>query len=497
MKVTNTTNSTLSFYTSLDPSHISRLRRGQRSATKNEIYIKSMAAYFSRHCSETYQRKILFDALGLISDFSHNSKLSEYIYQWLSDEKSIGIKTIDHFLGKFANNMIQSEQNKSAQPKKAQDAYPDTEISVYYGPEGKRQAVLCFLSEVLAQSKPCALLLYSDEPTDWMTADRAFAANWASLMSQILAKGNKIKIIHTVSRNLDEMLNALEQWMPLYMTGMIEPYYYPKKRDGIFNRTLFIAPEISAVISDSVGNMINDAANLLFREKTAVAAFEQEFYQYLNLCRPLMRIFTSNNRDAYLNTLIEFEKEQSDSIIKTESLSLLTMPETVALSIISRIENINFDFSGFHKYRTGLLEQSISQKSFTEIICLPDAETVKSGKIRVALSVMLDGGAVYYTPEEFILHLENIVSLLNVYKNFHICLVTSDKDSGYMLYVREDLGAIVAKASAPPVVIAINEDNMTAAFWDFLKNTIVKKAYHKPNNESTANLLTEYIRQFN
>jgi hypothetical protein len=29
-------------------------------------------------------------------------------------------------------------------------------------------------------------------------------------------QGNKIKIIHTISRDLDEMLNAISQWMPLY-----------------------------------------------------------------------------------------------------------------------------------------------------------------------------------------------------------------------------------------------------------------------------------------
>ena len=75
-----------------------------------------------------------------------------------------------------------------------------------------------------------------------MTADADYAQLWARLMVRVLTRGNRIKIIHTISRDLGEMLSAISQWMPLYMIGAIEPYFYPKKRDGIFKRTLFIAP---------------------------------------------------------------------------------------------------------------------------------------------------------------------------------------------------------------------------------------------------------------
>ena len=64
-----------------------------------------------------------------------------------------------------------------------------------------------------------------------------------------------------------------------------------------------------------------------------------------------------------------------------------------------------------------------------------------------------------------------------------------------MVYAREDLGAIVAKTSLPPVALAMNEDNMTAAFWDFLMSIVGKKNYDNPNNNGAANKLRSYIRQ--
>ena len=67
MTITKTTNSALSLYTSLDASHISRLRRGQRSLSRNETYSGRMASYFARNCSRDYQRNALFDALRIQS----------------------------------------------------------------------------------------------------------------------------------------------------------------------------------------------------------------------------------------------------------------------------------------------------------------------------------------------------------------------------------------------------------------------------------------------
>ena len=273
---------------------------------------------------------------------------------------------------------------------------------------------------MIARDKPQTLLLFSDEATDWMAADHEFAAKWAFLMFQTLAKGNKIKIIHTVSRELDEMLNAISQWMPLYMSGTIEPYFYPKKRDGVFKRTLFIAPETAAVISSSVGGMYRLAANILFRNEKAVASFAEEFKQYLDLCRPLMRIFTAKDKEAYMETLSEFEKEQADTIIKTESISMLTMPETLVAEIIARPSCEKIDFLDYHKTRLQNFRRNIRSSSFTEIIQLPDIETVKKGKVKIAFSDVLSGGDAFYTAEEYILHLENLVHLLETYENFHV-----------------------------------------------------------------------------
>lgn len=499
MNITKTSNSALGQKVKLDPSYISRIRRGKRNAIKNEAVITAMADYFARHCTADYQRKALSDTLKTSMAVFDTTELPSYIAKWLINEKVDEIKAIGGFLNGLneinANTKMPEKLPEIIKQKDCSTILPKDEISAHYGVEGKRQAAEYFLLEVIAQSTPQTLLLYSDEATDWMTSDREFAAKWSQLMIGVLSKGNRIKIIHTVSRDLDEMLNAIRQWMPLYMTGLIEPFYYPKKRDGVFKQTLFISPGVSAVISSSVGKSIDYAANLLIRNGDAIRAYTEEFNQYLSQCKPLMRIFTAKDKETYLDTMMEYEKEKSDTMIKTESLSLLTMPETMALAILSRIGVQSSSLNDYQRKRIKIFKNNLQTNSFVEIIPRFDLETIKNGKVKVSFSDMMNGASVHYTQEEYIEHLEHMAHLLKTYENFHVKMIEEMPKSNYIVYAKEDLGVIVAKTSAPPVVLAVNEANLTAAFWDFLRNIIGDKGYQFPNNTEEIKSLEKYIQR--
>ncbi len=491
MNITNTTNSALSLYINLDSSHISRLRRGKRSAVKDENSLRLMAEFFTRRCINDYQRKALAGMLGIDFHSLDTTNSSQFIMRWLMDEKKEEAKKVESFLNQISNISARPLTSEPANILPTDASTADTEI--YFGLEGKRLAVECFLSEVIAQEQLQTLLLYSDEPTDWMTADREFAAKWATLMVHVLSKGNRIKIIHTVSRDLDEMLHAISQWMPLYMSGLIEPFYYPKKRDGIFKRTLFITPNTAAVTSSTTGNMINNAANFYTKNKKAIWALTEEFNQYISLCSPLIKIFTPHEKTSYINTLQEFEKEKGNCIIITESLSLLTMPEAVASSFIPRIIDKTLNYDELAKNRIASFQQQLQDNSFFEIIRIFDGEKIKNGEVNISSSDMLSGEKAYYTLEEYIAHLESIQGLMNIYSNYNVYLTKEPIESRYMVYVKENLGAVIAKTSEPSVALAFNESNLTAGFWDYLRSLIGEKAYRYPDKKESIDKLCEYI----
>lgn len=269
MNITKTSNSVLAHAVLLDASYISRLRRGKRMMPKDSRLIQSMAIFLARRFKEDYQKRALSDSLKLMNLPGDINLLAHKINRWLIHDEEDSVQPV----GRFLSGLSGITQRQTAEPSSEdyQQSFPDEPFSVYYGIEGKRRAAEYFLSEVAACETPQTLLLFSDEGTAWMTEDPEYARKWAELMVRVLASGNQIKIIHTISRDLDEMLRAINQWMPLYMSGLIEPYFCPKKRDGIFKRTLFIAPETAAVISNSVGDQVTSAPNVLYRDRKAVS----------------------------------------------------------------------------------------------------------------------------------------------------------------------------------------------------------------------------------
>ena len=268
MDVTKTSNSALAHAVRLDASYISRLRAGKRRCPQEGNYINAMAAFFARRCDEEYQRRAFCDALGLQTLPQEEALLTVRLTGWLAAEKADESAVVGQFLGGLSGLHAAAAALTPSISEPAADHHRPL-VSIYYGMEGKRRAVREFLTEVAERETPGMLLLYSDEETGWMTEDLPFAREWAALMFRVLSQGNRIRIVHTIQRDLDEMLRAISQWMPLYMAGNIEPYFYPKKRDGIFKQTMFIAPETAAVISSSVGESIRGAANMLFREKNS------------------------------------------------------------------------------------------------------------------------------------------------------------------------------------------------------------------------------------
>jgi len=348
MQITKTSNIVLARNIAMDASFISRLRRGNRTPAKNVTYLQAMAEYLARNCRTEYQKASLREVI-IRSSQSQPSEtellqpLEILVYRWLNEKESSAADSINGFLDDIINF-----QFKKTVPDPVLEIDKITDIvsedKVFYGVKGKQIAALTFLSLILKSKSPQTLFLYSDEDMGWLTGDREFTAQWASLLVQLLKSGNRIKIIHSTKRNFDEMMTGVKQWVPLYMTGAIEPYYYPKTKDGLFRQTFFIAPNTPvAVTSSSVGSGTKNAANFLFTNNETVMALSEEYQDFLHLCRPLMHISTPSNKKEYLSLLAEFEDEKANTLLKADGLTSITMPSSVVNSILTRIERSRRD----------------------------------------------------------------------------------------------------------------------------------------------------------
>jgi hypothetical protein len=299
MKLTNTKNSDLAKALNFDPSYVSRMRSGKRGLPNHHPFVEPAARFFARRVTEDYQKKSLSAAILDGKEWPEDLDVARIVIgAWFNDDSPSYNDTITRFLERMSKTDTLDPAAAYGEPTAADlmagfipGAGEPAEVDFFYGLEGKRDAVFRLLEELVNAGGPSTLLMHTDENMDWLSESKYYSSRWSSLLAHFLNQGGKIIIIHTIYRNLSDMLSAIERWMPLYLTGKVEPWYCPHLRDGILRRTFFICPEKNlALVSNSIGQHTERVPSILVRHPAAVSAYEQEFRDFLDLCRPLASI---------------------------------------------------------------------------------------------------------------------------------------------------------------------------------------------------------------
>ena len=115
LSVTHTSNIKLAKAINVDPSMISRLRKGRRNIPRNINHIKAMAKYFAKRCNGEYQRFTLAEILGMerIRTFTEEQLIEDVLLEWLSGTMNDGINNAGLFLRAIDCCMIPNNKGES------------------------------------------------------------------------------------------------------------------------------------------------------------------------------------------------------------------------------------------------------------------------------------------------------------------------------------------------------------------------------------------------
>ena len=500
MKVQGTTNSRLARALSIDPSLVSRWRTGARKPAKNGNYLKEIANFFSTQARMDYQKAALFEIMGI--EFNKDQKklysISDLLYNWFSDNASLDQQFIEAFFSRL-NEVNQISINTSLENNNSYKTSPQKDIEILYGIEGKRSGVIKFLTAVLEQNQPRTLMLYSDEDMEWLTGDHNFLKTWNSLLKKVLIKGNKIKIIHTIKRELSEILAAVRYWLPLYMTGSIEPYYYPKYQEHIFKRTMFIAPETAALTASTVSEYSPRAEQLFYTDKAKIKNLVDEYNTFLSMCRPLMRIFTGDDTHNFHIMQLEFDQQPGNVTTLSDMFSSVTISNSLMNKITTRSiedDELKNAVNNIQNKRNKYFKNNLEKYTYTELIKLPEISAIKHQNRTLKPHDFFNKANLNYTPADFYHHIENIIYLLNEYSNYKVFLSEHVPTSNLYLTSKEEVGVIVARNNDKPVIFAFNQLNMINTFNVYLKE--ITKRIHKKERKKNyiINRLSTYKERF-
>lgn len=302
-----------------DSSFVSRIKNKERKPADIENFIDKLRDYIVYVVSKNEQEKAnLIHILGYSEkDLQDTENFKEILTKWLCS-KRIENKhdNVLDFLTKLDNFHLNDYIGTDFSKVKV----PTTPIilkssKMYFGIEGRKQSESEFLKTTLLSKSDEPIFFYSDLPMSAAGADEEFKKRWVYAMTLLLKKGLHLNIIHNLNRPIDEMLLGLENWIPIYMTGSITPYYFKNPPSNFFNGSLCTSGSI-ALSSECIKYNEKKAKFYLTTKKDEVA-FEKEKSKYmLSKATSLMDIYKEKDKEKFEEFMSREENKDMQKIEK-------------------------------------------------------------------------------------------------------------------------------------------------------------------------------------
>lgn len=438
----------------LDPSYISKLRNGKRKLPAHPDFLETANAYFVNEARKKNREEMLSQLVQMPLPEKDKDAV-KLLNGWLSDQLEK-----DNSILKLLDQIGHSDLSEEVDRVAMVNMTDQSEMEFYYGREGKRQAVLRFFDQVLSVEKPLLLKLHSEENMSWLLEDKSFSKRWSALFKDCLRRGSHVVIIHNLSRDLDELIESLIRWLPVYMTGQISPYYYPRKRDGIFQRTLFLAQKTAAITSTALAHQPEDMLNLYIDDVEAVDALEMEFDRYLDICRPLMDIINEDFINHYPKVYRDGVVGDGDVYYRGANSSLVTLPDSLALAIDKRCSG-----EGFYELYCDVRASFIEKLKTDKIHAIINLPKIEEGILEQ--SVFFGDEPIVLSKEEKREHYAELLRLVKTYDNYKLYF-DQDIDPKLSLFMRTEGKIVLERYSYPRMIFGIEERSMISAFYYYL-----------------------------
>ena len=413
MTLLDITNGQLASLLNVDPSLVSRYRSGLYSPHGNPRLSEKLSLLLLSRA----QKSDLTAELARLCSVNEDDLDSDSVIAWL-------YRSMSPMEGTAMVQLLLQSLDDLMPGQKPSFTLPDIpempSAAQYFGTTGLQQAVVRFLSDAARDGGE--LLLYSDEPMEWMVHDPSFFALWKSLMLKCVTSGVKIRIIHNVNRDFEEMLDAIRGWFPLYMSGMIDPYVFRRERNPRFYHTIFLRAG-SACIHGFFPTESGDSRWYEYiTDETRLKMLSDEYSAMLSTAAPFLKVFTCAAGETYRSLRMQ---NQGFRKYLVSEFPVFTMPETLLERILARTQlseekrtSLLLLYRRLHGQFMDLLQQGP-----VDLIFCPICEN-RGTSHKVNFGLDLIDLSVNYTAEEYAEHQAAIRELVKTEKNFHLSLMT-------------------------------------------------------------------------
>ncbi len=483
---------------SLETELINNYRSGKKTLLDEKELLLSITNSLVNHIKSVYQLSIVLCMLGLSENSIHLDETEEiipHLHNWLLDTNEDSIPVMNNDCSQKINRFKLTNNPYSSLPRIPRfDDFDYKTNQIFYSTRGIRQAIIRFLSYISSLDSPRNIYIYTDQNTDWLTKDSDFNKLWNYYIVDILAKGNKIKIIHSLEQNLTDILISIENWLPLYMSGLIEPYYCSSGcYDPRFSHTILAAEDLVSISASYVSGTESHARYNYSVDISEINYLIDQFYSLRGMSLPLAEKFTSTISDLSTYKLKEIESYKSNTMSLLTSPSVCTMPESLIKKILDSLnltDVLKNQLLDIYKEKVLNFMELLKTNQVTELCTLPTSKTLIQNKFKTNLALISCPLNIYYTYDDFKEHLENIIRLMKEFPNYKFIPIKHAPYKDIQFIIKKGFLAIALKTDDPSIAFVFKNPLMCTIFEKYFN------IYSEPTiqtREKTIETLEEYL----
>ena len=444
----------------VDYSLISKWKNNKRPLTLRSMYLHKIADYILS--IDTAAKKEFL--MTLLKDYDPNlntaapKDVHSCLCRWLSESS----QSLQNY------NKLIIGHNKNAY---------QTGFKVFKENKGRRTAVLELLDYVLSMSEGQQLFLISQEDMSWLTEDATFLNLWNQKLTQILEKNHKLKIIHSVDREIVELAAIIRQWLPLHLTGGIESYYIPKYVDSSLKITLFIVQNTLALTGIVIDENIYTRYTALYDDYTTVKMYEKIFDTWLANSHPLIEVHSLEDTDHFLSKVYGMGQRQENSYFYTDMPLFITMSESLLIEVLHENnieENMIKQCLFYHKQVNQNFHSNIAKITNRHIYNFAKLEHFsQTDRLFYNDLSLITGNNIFVSKEHFRKHLLLLIERLENNDNFEIALLSGDKNPNMIpiiLWFKQNSIITAWSSVTMPYALTASEPTLVNAFYYYYES---------------------------
>ena len=465
--------SDLARFLNFDPSYISRIRNGQRQPANPTEFARKISIFVTKHFQTTEQKAIISSLINCpVEELSNYTDFQDRMTNWLltgagavKDSMTVFLEKLDEFnLDEYIHSIHFNELKVPSVP------FQIPISRTYWGIKEMMESELDFLKATVLSKSTASVIMYSDMPMKEMAKDPEFPKKWMFGMALMLKKGLHLYQIHNLDRSFDEMMLGLESWIPMYMTGLISPYYLKNVQNNTFLHLLKVSGS-AALSGEAITGYHENGKYYLTKSKREVEYYQRRAEELLKNADSLMDIYRSE-REAELNTFLISDTRKSGKRRGIRStLPLYTISEDLLERILIRHDMDSEQKQRIRKHvktqKERILSILASETLEDEVPALTPEEFSKNPPV-LDLSGIFCETNLPYSEDEYMIHMRDTKAFARKNPNYILRISATHAFHNLQILVHEGQWAMISKSKAPAIHFIIHHPKLRNAIENFI-----------------------------